>query len=266
MDDLGRYKVVIADDEEIILTNLAKKIEPADSRFVVAGTAGDGKQALGLVGKIFPEVLITDLRMPVMNGLELIRAVALDHPYMKVIILSGHEDFESARAAMQYGVRRYLLKPVRSSELKEALEGIATELGEASELVDGILCRGRGSGDDEAEKNLVHTAEMYIRARYRTDMDFRILAAACGTTMSKLCKLFRKWKDDTPAHFAVGLKISEACRLLVQKPGLDVKTIGELVGYDDPFHFSRTFRRFTDTSPSAYRSAGLKENGTNESD
>lgn len=247
-----RFKVVVAEDEDIILRNIARKVEAVDERFAVAGTASNGREALDLVDSLYPELLVTDLRMPVMDGLELISAVAKYHPYAKILIVSGHEDFEYARKAISCGVKGYLLKPVKEAELRAALAAVGDELEEDEGVVDGRLCRSEGRpGDEEA----VAEIERFIKSHFRTEVDLETLARAVGLSPSQMCKLFRKRRDETPVRYLQALRMNEAKRLLSQLRDLDIKAVGELVGYPDQFYFSRTFKRATGMSPSEFRAS-----------
>ena len=120
------YTVIVAEDEELLLTNLVQKIQKADPDFLVAGTAQTGDQALALVEKLSPDLVITDIRMPVMDGITLLTKVREQFPFTKFIITSGFSDFEYAKKAITLKVSDYL-KPVDSEELKEALSKIKQE-------------------------------------------------------------------------------------------------------------------------------------------
>ncbi|MDD3140990.1 MAG: response regulator, partial [Lachnospiraceae bacterium] len=107
-----RYTVVVAEDEELLLNNLVAKIQATELGFDVVGTAQTGIQAYDLVKELNPDLLITDIRMPAMNGIALLEKVRESYPLMKFIIVSGFSDFEYARSAIQLQVSEYLLKPI----------------------------------------------------------------------------------------------------------------------------------------------------------
>jgi YesN/AraC family two-component response regulator len=246
-----RFKVVVADDEEIILRNIARKIEEADERFVVVGTAVNGREALDLVDAEYPELLVTDIRMPVMDGLNLIESVSKYHPYVQVLIVSGHDDFEFARRAMKYGVKSYLLKPVKLEELRATLGDIGARIEEDEDVVAGRILRSEDSGASA----MVDEIERFIRSRFREEIDMESLARAFELSPSQMCKLFRKYRDGTPVRYLTALRMNEAKRLLSQLTELEVKSVGELVGYPDQFYFSRTFKRSTGMSPTEFRAS-----------
>ena len=128
MENENIFRVIVAEDEELILNNTVKKIHQTGLGFEVIAAVQNGKLALDKIEEYSPDVLITDIRMPVMDGLELIKIVALNFPYIKTIIISGYSEFEYAKQAIKYGVKDYLLKPLESEELKAALIKIKISL------------------------------------------------------------------------------------------------------------------------------------------
>lgn len=85
------------------------------------GEAADGEEAYEMIGLYQPEVVITDIRMPGMDGLKLAEIVSREYPHIKLVLISAYNDFEYARKAIQYGVKEYLLKPVMEEEMEEVL-------------------------------------------------------------------------------------------------------------------------------------------------
>ena len=94
------YTVIVAEDEELLLNNLVHKIEKADPDFQVIGTAQTGAQALSLVEQMSPDVVFTDIKMPVMDGITLLTRIRDQFPFTKLVITSGFSDFEYAKKAI----------------------------------------------------------------------------------------------------------------------------------------------------------------------
>ncbi|EGD48875.1 two component transcriptional regulator, AraC family [Ruminiclostridium papyrosolvens DSM 2782] len=118
------YKVFLVDDEVIVRHGIRDCIKWEQTDFVFSGEAPDGEFALPLIMEIKPDILITDIKMPFMDGLELSQVVRKNMPWVKIIILSGHDEFGYAREAMRIGVTEYLLKPVTAQDLLESLEKV----------------------------------------------------------------------------------------------------------------------------------------------
>lgn len=115
-------KVFLVEDETIVRENLRDHIMWQQYGYQFAGEASDGEMALPLIRRLKPDVLITDIKMPFMDGLALSAIVRQEFPQIKIIIISGYNDFEYARQAIQAGVEQYLLKPVTRSSLQKALQ------------------------------------------------------------------------------------------------------------------------------------------------
>ena len=122
------YNVLIADDEPRVCNGLKVIIDWEAFGFKVIDTAEDGKDALEKLKKNRYNLLVTDIRMPELNGLELIKAICIQNPLVRVLIISGYNDFEYAKKAIDAGVRGYLLKPVNRDELSQYVEKIRDEL------------------------------------------------------------------------------------------------------------------------------------------
>lgn len=119
-----RLRIIIVEDEPAILRYIRKVIEETPENYEIVGAAGNGREALQLIYKKKPELIITDIMMPLMTGLELIEECRKELTDLNFIILTGYEKFEYARQAMTLGVTSYLLKPIDSDELKKSLKEI----------------------------------------------------------------------------------------------------------------------------------------------
>ncbi len=123
------YKVFLVEDEIVIREGIKNKIRWEEEGFKIVGDEGDGELAYPLIIKEQPDILITDIRMPFMDGLELCTLLKKDMPQLKIIIVSGYSDFGYAQQAIDIGVSEYLLKPVTASKLMAAVKnaGLAIE-------------------------------------------------------------------------------------------------------------------------------------------
>ncbi len=121
-------KVFLVEDESIVREGLRDNIPWQQYGYEFTGEAADGEMALPLIRKIQPDVLITDIKMPFMDGLELSRIVSQEFPQMKIVIISGYDEFEYARSAIQIGVEQYLLKPITKLTLQKVLREIREKI------------------------------------------------------------------------------------------------------------------------------------------
>ena len=121
------YSVFAVDDEPIVLEGIRSKIDGEGSGFTFAGEATDGEIALSMIHEIKPDILITDIKMPFMDGLQLAQAIKQTQPWIKIIILSGHDEFDYAKKAISIGIEDYLLKPFTPEELITSLNKTAAQ-------------------------------------------------------------------------------------------------------------------------------------------
>ena len=129
--------VFLVDDEPIVLEGIRTKIDWESAGFTFAGEATDGEIALSMIHELKPDILITDIKMPFMDGLELAAAIKKTQPWIKIIILSGHDEFDYAKKAISIGIEEYLLKPFTSEEVIESLKKAAAQIDkERTQLSD----------------------------------------------------------------------------------------------------------------------------------
>ncbi len=122
------YKVLLADDERIILEGISKMIEWNSVGTSLIGAVQNGADAYRLIVRERPDIVISDIKMPGLGGLELIEKVSRKYPSTRFILLTGFGQFEYAKKAMTYGVRHYLLKPCNESHITESLKSVVSEL------------------------------------------------------------------------------------------------------------------------------------------
>ena len=121
-------KVFLVDDEIVIREGIRNSFPWKETEYALVGEAPDGEIALPMIRDTKPDILITDIRMPFMDGLELCRIVRRQMPWIGIVILSGYDEFEYARQGIQLGVKEYLLKPITAEELKQVLDRVSAAL------------------------------------------------------------------------------------------------------------------------------------------
>ncbi|MFV0528887.1 MAG: response regulator [Lachnospiraceae bacterium] len=246
MNKVTSYQILLAEDEPLLMQSLARHIEELNMGFTVAAKATNGQEALQFLDTHTIHVVMTDVIMPVMDGLELAREIHQRHTSIKTIIVSGHADFAFAQKALSYGVSDYLLKPVSSEKLENTLLKIKLELGKLYDFEDDVSLMGRTA------ETIAEYAALYMRENFRTPIDLTALAQKLGFSSAYLTKIFNKYTGHTPVKFLTDLRINEAKQLLTNTE-LPISQIGEKVGYPDQFYFSKTFRKITGLSPTVFR-------------
>jgi len=127
---MGYYKVLLVDDEEDVRRSIVRKLEWNSLGFEVVGEAGNGEEALEIAERLQPDVVMTDIKMPFMDGLELCRHLKRQLPGVRVAVFSGFDEFEYAKEAISQQVEEYILKPIDAEELANAFRRLRQSLDE----------------------------------------------------------------------------------------------------------------------------------------
>lgn len=131
------FSIILADDEQNILYGMEKGINWEELGFTVAATAQNGKEVLEMMDDLHPDLVISDIKMPFMDGLELAKTIHENYMNTKVILFSGWDDFEYARLAISYGVSEYIMKPIDYEEMNKLLVNMHQTLeGEYNEKIN----------------------------------------------------------------------------------------------------------------------------------
>ena len=152
---MNEIKVFLVEDEMVIRRGIKNSIDWEKEGYIFCGEASDGELAYPMIIKEKPDILITDIRMPFMDGLELCKLVKKELPNIKILILSGYDEFDYAKEAIRLGVTEYLLKPISSGKLPEALNGVSESIRrekEDKDLVRKYMEEMRENTEHEKQK------------------------------------------------------------------------------------------------------------------
>ncbi len=152
---MNEIKVFLVEDEMVIRRGIKNSIDWEKEGYIFCGEASDGELAYPMIIKEKPDILITDIRMPFMDGLELCKLVKKELPNIKILILSGYDEFDYAKEAIRLGVTEYLLKPISSGKLLEALNGVSESIRrekEDKDLVHKYMEEMRENTEHEKQK------------------------------------------------------------------------------------------------------------------
>ena len=246
------YRVVLIDDENRIVEGLRRVVRWDDYRCQVVGTAGDGAEGSRLIRELKPHIVFTDIRMPGQDGLAMIAGLRSEFPDMQVAILTAYRDFAFAQEAIRLGVARFLLKPSKMDEIKEALQTMV-------ERLDKDAAEG-GEKDEEDEQAgtagsfLVNQALDYMEKNYQQKLTLQSVADCCYVSQWHLSKLLNRYTEKSFYDTLNAIRIDRAKALLAD-PKLKIGEIGEMVGYADTAHFARTFKKLVGMSANEYRNS-----------
>lgn len=178
------YKVILVDDEEEVREAIRRRINWEEIGFTVVGTAENGEDALELAESMEPDVVMTDIQMPFMDGLTMLRKFKEKVPDVKSVIFSGYDDFEYAKEAIRLEAEEYILKPVDADELREIFKRIKVRLDDKLkerrnvELLSKYYEESRPMMKDQLIIGLLEGRELqFDLERYQRDYDLKIESA-----------------------------------------------------------------------------------------
>ena len=240
-----KIRTVVVEDEKRLARNIAKHIEE-NPAFQVSEIFSNGEDAWEYIRKNPPGLVFTDISMPLMDGIELVTRIHDAGLSVHCVILTGYADFSYAQAALRADVEDYLLKPVNTEELRNLLHKI--ELRTMAEVSDAL---SMGGEDAMSAEEIVSLVKAYVKKNYAGDISLNVLAANLGFSASYLTKVFHKIEGCTPSVYIREYRMNIA-RQLLDNPSATVVSVAAAVGYTDPFHFSKSFKKTFGYSPSEH--------------
>lgn len=245
-------KVLVVEDEELIRTGIVLAVDWAALDCVVVGEAANGEEGLAAVERYAPTLIITDLKMPKMDGLEMLRRLREQGNNAYVIILTAYDSFEYAQSALRLGAVDFLLKPFHDGDLEQAVTNLRLRM---TSCADGE--RTLSPPVPELKKGdkskYVLQAMDYIGAHYGDPgVSVGSIAQALGLSEGHLSHLFKKETDYTLNNYITRYRIHKAMELL-RDCRVKVYEVAELVGYRDITYFSATFKKLAGMTPSEYQ-------------
>lgn len=248
------YKYITVEDEHLIRKNLIKKINSLSLPLELVGEASNGEDAIDLINKLCPSIVITDIRMPRYDGLELIKYIHHNYPSIKIIVISGYSDFKYAQTALKFGAKDFLLKPIKVDDLNSAMQNLLIMLDSENKTEDSFSVEPHGLKPED----LSNLLENYLLKNYDSITSINDLADKFGFSNEHLSKTLKRFTGETPLKYLTKIRINKAKQILITKPDLEIKKIADLVGYKDAFYFSRVFKSNVGMYPTDYRSKNIK--------
>jgi YesN/AraC family two-component response regulator len=260
------YKVAIIDDEPIIVMGISSMIKWDQFNCRIVATANDGIEGAQIIRKNLPNIVITDIAMPDMDGLTMIAGLKSEYPHMEVSILTGYRKFEYAQKAINLGVTRFLLKPSNMEELEEAITAMVHNL-QAENIMpeqtteenpredkqdETASCFTCHELDNEASNFIVNNAVKYLEKNYPHKITLSEVAEKTYVSQWHLSKLLNRHLGQNFSEILNNIRIKEAQKLL-KNPSLRIGDIAEMVGFVDIAHFSRVFKKNIGISANEYR-------------
>lgn len=261
------YKVLVVEDEDIIRKGLVFMVDWLKVNCVVAGEAADGAEGLAQIKAIRPDIVITDIKMPFMDGLKMLEESIGEYGY-ETIIISGYGEFEYARKAITLDVTEYLLKPVDFGHLYTTIEKLTgkieanRKMREYMKTIDPVRPYKILQAQAAPTAKSKYVAKMldYIKTDYCHKISINDLSSKYGISSTYLNVKFKNETNYTFNDFLNRYRVLQAVELLKENR-MKVYEIAETVGFQDYKYFILVFKKYVGCSPGKFREA--MESGSN---
>jgi len=247
------YRIIVIEDETTVRRGIVLTINWEAMDCAIVGEAANGEDGLKLALRLVPDIIITDVKMPRMDGVEMISRLRTAGCRSRFIILTAYSDFKYAQSALRLSVSDYLLKPLKDGELEAAVRHILDLLADPA----GGVSAGPDTSlwpdtNNQPFSKYVKDALHFIHHHYSEDINISTVAGVLGISEGYLSRIFKKETDYTFTNYLIYYRTKLAIKLL-KDHRLKVYEVAYQVGYSDTAYFSAQFKKITGISPSEYQ-------------
>lgn len=235
------WKVLLADDEPFVREGLEKLIPWEELGYQLEGAYKNGRELVEAIPGIMPDLVILDIQMPLMNGLEAAKIIHERWPDIVVILLTAYREFQYAQQAISYKVRSYVLK----NNLLTDLPGVLKEMAEELEHKDN---------QSEGADDLIQMTQSYVEERLANKLTLEEIADAVHVNRSYLSRLYKQKTGENLFEMINRRRVDKA-KEYIRHGNKKIYEIACLVGLDDTAYFSRVFKRYAGCSPKEYETS-----------
>lgn len=249
-----RVKVLIVDDEESTRKLLRICIDWKEMGCEIAGEAEGGLEALDFLEENRADLVITDIKMPYISGLQLAERISQEYSDIKVVILTAYEDFDYAREGIRIGIADYIVKPIHREELRACIQKSCVVIREEAKKrekdrkLNQYMLDNNKTADTHSDHNVILKICEYLKGNYmNSDITLKFLADKFYVNKSFLCRLFKQEMGINFVQYLMRLRIEKAMPLL-RSGEYKVYEVAEMVGIPDANYFSKCLKKITGMS------------------
>lgn len=247
------YRLIVVDDDADAVNNIAKDFPWEQSGFTLVDTFRNGESALAWLKMHTVDLILCDIKMARMNGIELARQMQQAHRKEKLVFISGFKDFDYAQKALEYGVFRYCIKPVTFSEMQKTIRAIR----ETIERERGVHLSAGGPRHSEANGRSIADVRIerircYVQNHY-AGVTLRQIAEFMQMNTTYLSYYFKDKTGQRLFDYITEVRLNAGLEILKTDSYLNVAEVAQRVGYTNAISFSRSFKKQFGVSPSQAR-------------
>lgn len=257
-------KLLIVDDEPTIRQGIRESIDWENQGVRIVGEAANGQKGMEAVRGLSPDIVLVDIVMPRKDGLSFCVECRREFPRIRLIIVSGYDEFSLAQKAIRIGVDDYLLKPVGAEQLIEAVSKVGRslmkqEFSDIKERLTRALFAPANAGNGSARR-IIATVMDFIESRYLSELDLASAGQAAGVTPNHLCKVIRACCDVTFVEIVNRYRV-EVAEIYLRSGNMKLYDVADRSGFSDSHYFARVFKKITGLTPGEFRDAQPGEVG-----
>ena len=249
------YKLLIVDDEYIIRKGIVSFVNFSELNIDVVLEASDGITALEIFKQELPDLILADINMPKLNGLEFAAACKSIKPEVKICIVTGYDYFDYAVTALKLGVDDYILKPASKKDISEVLAKLINKISdekyvqEVKTIVSGLVNKPNLEDDNGYKAKIQKQIEDNIG---NPQLSLTLVADKMGFSFGYLSNLFKKLMGVTFQEYVFNERMERA-KIILLSTDMKNYEIAEAVGFEDPNYFSTAFKKKYGMSPNQYK-------------
>lgn len=263
------YRIVVIEDSKLLRTGMIHTWDWKRLDCQIVGSAGDGIEGLQVICDTKPDVVLTDIRLPGLNGLDMIESARKQGISPAVIIISGYDEFSYAQKALTLGAVAYLVKPVEEEDAYRAIQSACERVDEQrkyrnlTERLENIenskmqVFNKYLASSEGIKSEYTRQAIRYIEEHFADDISVRSIAEALAISESHLSKVFKDTMHCTIGEYLIQYRIREACTML-KDPQNRIYEVAVRCGYNDQRYFSVIFKRMMGMTPNEFRTRSIK--------
>lgn len=244
---MEKLKVLLVDDEIMMREGFKQLFDWNAHDCEVIGEAADGMEAMNQIDSLLPDIVIMDINIPIMTGLEVIRVARLKYPEMAFVIVSGYDDFSYCQQAIRMKITDYILKPVNYEEFGNVIDNLKVALYE--KRCDRKEVQNESGGQDQ---KMIYTMTKFIQQHMKEDISLKYLADEFHLSGPYISQLFKNEIGVNFLAYLTNIRMEKAKKLLLTTD-MPVTEIADEVGFHDYRVFSKVFKKAENATPSQYR-------------
>lgn len=258
-------KVLIIDDEYLIRNLIKNCIDWNELGVEIIAEASNAIEGINLINKEKPDIILTDINMPVTDGLDMSKCILEKYPDIKVVVITGYNEFEYAKRSIKIGVSDFILKPIDEDELRNSILKLKNEIldeysrkKEYKDIKDKMVAFNDiinlNDGDENEDKNLNidQIKKFIVKNISNRDLSLKMVAEYFYVNPSYLSRIFKEKTDETFSEYILNTKVKIATEML-KMSNVKAYEISKKIGIDDPNYFSNWFKKCTGLSIKEYK-------------